>query len=1845
MKKLTKKRGRQLIVGLSATVLMTPLITSSAVEAYLGAESIVNAAAKNKKLKDPKKGVTNATTPDRNTNKLIKSTIKYSHKVPVLDVSVRPSDINFVKKGETITYTFSDKNVNLKHLQASKSDNLPFSYKKLSSTKLQLTFKKSLTSGAYSQAFAIPTKNVKMTTKAKAQFDDHVLAIGHNSIKSVRQATSKKTQSQNQQQQQNGNSQQTQQPGTQQQGTTQSNGSASQTTSRAAATPNTAATQQTQTTPSTTTTTAAQSTPTTTTPSSTASAVAPTTGSTSGTATTGTATTAQPTATATQPAVTTPSTTSSTTTPSSTTTSTTATPATTQSSSTTPVTTTSTTAPSASTASSTTSVTANQATTATPATPATPVATTTTTSSTVSQSTPAATVSQTTSTTTATTNSTTQQTQTSSSDNVSATDAYNTVLNRTQITQSSEPTTDGNSTSSAGSGNVTYVTTPAPEASDPTATLKEQLQSSQTTSTNTTATTDAATTNTAAQTVAGSTESTTATENAASNAVNQTANTAATTGTATGSTQSTTSDKTAVKAATATETADSSEGTALFNNIQTQINDKTSSWATATEQGEIVKTLPWILHDIADKLPDSPTGNGQMWYYEIPLTTGKYARITIDGRSNTADASSLEAQMPALLKSLGKASTPGMFDEAVDMSTLQNSSLYKTLVKMQGNGNSKGISAIGNMIGAFFSSPKDFLTLMNLTKGTQKTSSNSMLGGLGSMFGGNSLMSGMFSGISKLFSGVGNFFGKLFNVNSTVAAAPAASTLATTTSQAVSGKALTPGSMTAATLTAPVTIPMALLLPLLALSIFVLPLLIVGGTAGFLLAPITIKVVLDTTISLVAANLIAGAPLVFVVAPIVLGIAAIAFVAWHAFKAVVKIGIAVVVVGLLLLNILNPIGNTLGLMTLGVLWLGYETLSGLAKATLVAIGLALGVVGLTLFENHIVIPLAVFIGLLFVVPATSFLGGLAVALLIAGPTVFIAAPLMILGGLALVVVPVLVIASLILLPMILVTGFVIGLAGVLVLLALIVGALFFLNKFTIGFIVDIAKLVIFLLLTAIALPIFLASPLLVKIAMVLLALIPVAGWAFKKFLELITAIGFIITTFVLGISVVLPGLKLAIDAGGLAIKTAVTTGSLIAVAFGPLAVRVLLGNRVLAFIPVTLLTFAAPFLAILLLLHMAKDFALGAVKIGTDLIGLTLVGLGIVANSIHTLIATAAAILDPVAGLIVELFVVIPAFVGVLGLAAPIAVLFGLPLDLLGNLLVPGLALVNIAKFIGAFIFSVIALPFAAITLPITLGIAAIYFTLNFLVLFGLPLLSFIEALALPVILVGLFIVKTLINAAIRIGFLILDVIGLGIGFVDALITTLPKVLLYMLVPVRLLWILAIGGGLLAGIATIAGALILGLLFGWVAKLVLDVVTLAVPVLGILLIPLHLLNAFLLSILPSLLIGGLAFLATLLFGGLPLFLGLLALVIVPAILIGLLTALIPGLNLITVPLGLVSLFIGLPLALLGMLGNLLGALALALGVSLVTLLGLNTLANLLGGLLGLVLPLILLPLLAIGAVLLPLILLGLAAALLIIPIVIALILGAIALGIAMLNLLPIALPIIIGVLLLAIPLLIFGFLLSAELIWFFAPILLVLAVNPIADAVGFVISAYTAVTNPILFFGFGLINVPLAILFFIGSFVNWINPLNALFHAITAIAVIGLLAIPVIAALIIGVLVIVDALSLNPFSWFAGLLLIGGSLLNIGLVILLTINTLVFVVVPLAINLIVWLIIGLVTVFIAAVLSGGMGGILNPAFLAMLIYVPLATVESILLVLFGIAVMLNVDVIALIIGMPLIMLN
>ncbi len=78
---------------------------------------------------------------------------------------------------------------------------------------------------------------------------------------------------------------------------------------------------------------------------------------------------------------------------------------------------------------------------------------------------------------------------------------------------------------------------------------------------------------------------------------------------------------------------------------------------------------------------------GQVWKYAVPLTSGKTALVTIDGRSSTAkaDEKTLLASMPALLKSLGNSSKTGMFDEAVDVDILKQSQYYKDLQTEQNN--------------------------------------------------------------------------------------------------------------------------------------------------------------------------------------------------------------------------------------------------------------------------------------------------------------------------------------------------------------------------------------------------------------------------------------------------------------------------------------------------------------------------------------------------------------------------------------------------------------------------------------------------------------------------------------------------------------------------------------------------------------------------------------------------------------------------------------------------------------------------------------------------------------------------------------------------------------------------------------------------------------------------------------------------------------------------------------------------------------------------------------------------------------------------------------------------------
>ncbi|WP_054659066.1 hypothetical protein [Secundilactobacillus kimchicus] len=138
---------------------------------------------------------------------------------------------------------------------------------------------------------------------------------------------------------------------------------------------------------------------------------------------------------------------------------------------------------------------------------------------------------------------------------------------------------------------------------------------------------------------------------------------------------------------------------------------------------------------------------------------------------------------------------------------------------------------------------------------------------------------------------------------------------------------------------------------------------------------------------------------------------------------------------------------------------------------------------------------------------------------------------------------------------------------------------------------------------------------------------------------------------------------------------------------------------------------------------------------------------------------------------------------------------------------------------------------------------------------------------------------------------------------------------------------------------------------------------------------------------------------------------------------------------------------------------------------------------------------------------------------------------------------------------------------------------------------------------------FGIFTVPLTIAFLIGAFVNWLNPINVLFHILVAIAVVGLPALALLVLAAVGTLMIIDFIGfLNPFSVLAGLLLGAGMLLTIGLWVVIILNAANIVAIPMAINLVIWLIVGFVTIFAGEFFSIGSGGILQPGVIGMWVY-------------------------------------
>ncbi|WP_125709536.1 hypothetical protein [Companilactobacillus zhongbaensis] len=102
-----------------------------------------------------------------------------------------------------------------------------------------------------------------------------------------------------------------------------------------------------------------------------------------------------------------------------------------------------------------------------------------------------------------------------------------------------------------------------------------------------------------------------------------------------------------------------------------------------------------------------------------------------------------------------------------------------------------------------------------------------------------------------------------------------------------------------------------------------------------------------------------------------------------------------------------------------------------------------------------------------------------------------------------------------------------------------------------------------------------------------------------------------------------------------------------------------------------------------------------------------------------------------------------------------------------------------------------------------------------------------------------------------------------------------------------------------------------------------------------------------------------------------------------------------------------------------------------------------------------------------------------------------------------------ALPVVLFNLAIFLPALIIGAAGMLAAFWFFGSAFFQLLTNPIQDLKALVVLVYTMITEPIFYWGFQFITIPMTFGAFIGTFLNWVNPLNYIFKAISAFAILG----------------------------------------------------------------------------------------------------------------------------------------
>ncbi|MQS44754.1 hypothetical protein [Companilactobacillus mishanensis] len=419
-------------------------------------------------------------------------------------------------------------------------------------------------------------------------------------------------------------------------------------------------------------------------------------------------------------------------------------------------------------------------------------------------------------------------------------------------------------------------------------------------------------------------------------------------------------------------------------------------------------------------------------------------------------------------------------------------------------------------------------------------------------------------------------------------------------------------------------------------------------------------------------------------------------------------------------------------------------------------------------------------------------------------------------------------------------------------------------------------------------------------------------------------------------------------------------------------------------------------------------FRLGARLVLQFIIGLINLVLG-VATGISLLAGVANLLLAPIS-LLVPLVGPILALINLLNAGLSLLnLLILLPLKLLA-MLINGLTLLGLLLSIPYWLFirpliSVLLALGAGIISDIVMTLLSLPLVLfNQLTLFnliGIPALllkAFNNLVVLPLLLNGLGLalalglpLALLLGTLGALGLLNLGLLGLGFPLIALFILLLPNLIPFLdliLLALNVLGLFNLISSLLkllllpfkifldllnnlllpllvAGLSFLFLLPLLGVItflnpLRWLNLAILSGIStlLTTLLLNLVLLPLSLINNFLLSLIPAVLNGLLVGLLRALFGGLPFLLLQLGLLL-PLILNGLLTALVPGLNLLTVPLGLLALLLGLPLVLAGILNNLLKQLVWTIVGTILTQLGLNLAKDLLDLLLWLPLQLLL----------------------------------------------------------------------------------------------------------------------------------------------------------------------------------------------------------------------------------------------------------------------------------------------